>query len=143
MDFAWIVRKDYFLIKTCFNGCPENSIADKLSSSCKFAEAEPIFINAYIKSRYMNSYEKNVWLFIVGKNTRLLSCNPLCKKFRDRCSDYRFCEILETYHSTYCEIKNCKYWTHDGTHQDCLQYVEKFKISMANVLHAVFQIQSH
>ena len=42
----------------CFNGCPENTIADNLASSCKFAEDEPIFIKAYTKSRCMNSCGK-------------------------------------------------------------------------------------
>ncbi len=109
-------NKGFFLYKSvCYEACPFDTFADNYSLTCKTLNQTPIFIKAYTISRCLNS---------CGKTFEDCSCSPKCKKFGDCCSDYKFCDIIESEKSTKCKIENCKFCSQDGN--NCLQCKDNF-----------------
>jgi hypothetical protein len=104
------MKGSYLYKSECYNSCPDSTVADNYSLSCKNESESPVFIKAYTLGRCMNK---------CGGVFKDCSCHSDCKKTGTCCSDYKYCEYIEKSALKKCKIKGCEACTSDN--KTCLK----------------------
>jgi hypothetical protein len=79
-------KGQYNYFGNCYRSCPEPTLADNYSLTCKDISQNPVFIKAYTKSRCINK---------CGLKFADWSCEDNCKMSGECCSDYKLCDFVQ------------------------------------------------